>query len=126
MTDKRLTFFYDGACPLCRREIAFYKRLDKDGRVDWRDVSTGGADDELRPGLTRGQALQAMTAETPAGEIKRGAAAFVAVWRELPGFRWLAPLAALPPVLWLLERAYRGFLKVRPRLTGRRPAACAR
>jgi len=34
-----LTVFYDGACPLCRREIAFYQRLDRAQRLVWRDVA---------------------------------------------------------------------------------------
>ena len=120
MTEQRLKFFYDGACPLCRREIALYRRIDSAGRVDWRDISSGDRSAEICPGLTRGEALQAMTAELPSGEVLRGAEAFVAVWRELPGFRWLAPLAGRRPVLWTLERLYRGFLVIRPYLTGRR------
>ena len=45
-----------------------------------------------------------------------GAAAFVAMWRVLPNLRPLAALASPPPILWLLERAYLGFLRVRPSL----------
>jgi hypothetical protein len=43
-----------------------------------------------------------------------GAAAFVAMWRVLPPLRPLAVVASPPPVLWLLERAYEQFLRVRP------------
>ena len=45
-----------------------------------------------------------------------GAAAFVAMWERLPGWRWLARLARLPGMLWLLEVIYRGFLRLRPML----------
>ena len=122
MTTQRLKFFYDGACPLCRREIALYRALDKQGRhVDWQDVSGGDQSVEVCPGLTKRGALRAMHAELPSGELVRGAAALVELWRALPGFRWIAPLASWRPVLWCLERAYRGFLRIRPALTGRRP-----
>ncbi|MBB3892310.1 putative DCC family thiol-disulfide oxidoreductase YuxK [Phenylobacterium haematophilum] len=45
-----------------------------------------------------------------------GAAAFVAMWRVLPNTRLLAAAASNPPALWLLERAYRLFLRMRPGL----------
>ena len=41
MTPPALTIYYDGSCPLCRREIAFYRRLRATMRLDWVDVSQG-------------------------------------------------------------------------------------
>jgi predicted DCC family thiol-disulfide oxidoreductase YuxK len=118
--DSRLTVFYDGGCPLCRREIAFYGRLDRDRKIRWKDVA--GSQGELRScGLTRREALAVIHARKPDGDLARGAEAFVEIWRRLPWFRRVAPLAAWPPALWFLERGYRGFLKIRPWLTGRRP-----
>ncbi|MEC8852758.1 MAG: DCC1-like thiol-disulfide oxidoreductase family protein, partial [Pseudomonadota bacterium] len=40
-----LTIFYDGGCPLCAREIAFYRRRAGAGRLDWIDVAAWGAED---------------------------------------------------------------------------------
>ncbi len=112
-----LTVYYDGACPLCRREVAAYRRLDRAGRIAWQDVSHPGA----RPGcdLSRDAALRRFHVRAADGRLRSGAAAFVALWRQLPGFRRLAPLAAWPPALWLLERAYRGFLRIRPWISRR-------
>ncbi len=45
-----------------------------------------------------------------------GASAFAAMWRAIPRLRPLGLLARIPPVLWLLEGAYRIFLRLRPRL----------
>jgi len=30
--------FYDGGCPLCRREIAHYRRIDGDRQLCWIDI----------------------------------------------------------------------------------------
>ena len=54
--------------------------------------------------------------EAPDGTRLHGGEAFVAMWQRLPGWRWLARLAGLPGVLPMLERAYSGFLRMRPRL----------
>jgi hypothetical protein len=36
------------------------------------------------------------------------------VWAQLPGWRVLAWLAKVPGVLWVMEKAYSGFLPMRP------------
>lgn len=35
-----LTDFFDGSCPLCRREIALYRDLPSTLHIHWVDVST--------------------------------------------------------------------------------------
>jgi len=45
-----------------------------------------------------------------------GAAAFAALWRAIPLLAPFGHLARNPALLWILERTYRGFLRVRPRL----------
>jgi len=48
------------------------------------------------------------------GEIVSGAAAFVHLWQQLPGWKYIALLARLPGVLNLMELGYENFLRVRP------------
>ena len=60
----------------------------------------------------RGVSAALAAADTLGG----GAAAFAAMWRAIPVLRPLGQAARFPPLLWLLERAYRGFLRIRPRL----------
>lgn len=36
----RLSVFYDGDCPLCQREIAFYRRRSGAERIRWIDVAS--------------------------------------------------------------------------------------
>jgi predicted DCC family thiol-disulfide oxidoreductase YuxK len=112
--DPALTVLYDGACPLCRREIGLYRGLPASTPLCFADVSQ--PDQALPQGSTRAQLLARFHVLTAHGELLSGASAFVAMWATLPGWRWLARLARLPGVTWLMERAYRLFLRLRPRL----------
>jgi demethoxyubiquinone hydroxylase (CLK1/Coq7/Cat5 family) len=116
-TEAPLTVLYDGACPLCRREIALYQGLPANAPLCFADVSDPAVPPP--PATTRAQLLARFHVRHADGRLESGAAAFVALWQRLPGWRWLAVLARLPGVLWLLERAYRAFLPLRPALQER-------
>ncbi len=105
-----MTVLYDGDCPLCRREIAVYQGLAAREPVRWVDVSAPGTDlpDE------RSTLMARFHVQREDGSLLSGAEAFLALWARLPGWRWLAFLGRLPGAAWLMERAYVGFLRVRP------------
>jgi predicted DCC family thiol-disulfide oxidoreductase YuxK len=107
-----LTVMYDGACPLCRREIALYRGLPADVRVDFEDVSDPAVPVPL--GADRTALLARFHVRTADGRWLDGARAFVALWAVMPGWRWLARLGRLPGAAVAMEAAYRGFLRVRP------------
>jgi predicted DCC family thiol-disulfide oxidoreductase YuxK len=107
-----VTVWYDGACPLCRREIALMRRLDWRGAIVFIDVAT--TPDPSCP-IDRASLLARFHAEED-GVIHHGAAAFAAMWRAIPLLRPLGLAARNRVVLRLIERAYRLFLRLRPRL----------
>jgi len=109
-----LTVLYDGACPLCRREIGIYRGLQPDMPVCFADVSD--ASQALPPGTTREQLLARFHVRDADGRLLSGAQAFLALWATLPGWRWLARVGRLPGAAWAMERAYRLFLHARPAL----------
>ncbi len=116
-TTSVLTVLYDGACPLCRREIGVYRDLQPlrpDAPVCFTDVSTPVA--PLPPGTTREQLLARFHVQRHDGELLSGAEAFLALWAALPGWRWLAFAGRLPGASWAMERTYRLFLRWRPML----------
>ena len=104
--------WFDGACPLCTREIALMRRLDRPGAITFVDVAAGA--DPSCP-IDRAALLARFHAEED-GVLHNGAAAFAAMWRAIPVLRPLGLAARNPAVLRVLEAAYLQFLKVRPRL----------
>lgn len=115
--DAPLTVLYDGACPLCRREIGVYRSLQPlrpDGPVCFADVSDAAT--ALPSGVTREQLLARFHVRARDGQLLSGAQAFLALWAALPGWRWLALVGRLPGAAWAMERGYRLFLRLRPTL----------
>lgn len=104
------TVYYDGACPVCAREIAHYRRCEGAERLLFVDVSAGP---DPAPDLTRAAALARMHVRAADGRLVSGAAAFAVLWQALPGWRRLGRVAALPGVAQALELAYRAFLHAR-------------
>ena len=102
--------FYDGGCPICRAEIAQYRRMRGGERIAWTDVSSGPTPAEL----DRETALARFHARRADGGLVSGFRAFLAVWRANPRLAPLARLLDRPPMTWAGEAAYRLFLKVRP------------
>ena len=106
-----VTVWYDSQCPLCVREIALMKRLDRRGAINFVDLY-GARDCPVDPA----ELLRRFHARERGQPVVSGAAAFAAMWRAIPVLRPLGLLAKFPPVLWILEGAYRVFLLLRPRL----------
>jgi predicted DCC family thiol-disulfide oxidoreductase YuxK len=109
-----VTVWYDSDCPMCIREIALMRRLDRRGAIDFVEIQ--GA---VGCPIDTKTLLQRFHAQERGQPIVTGAAAFAAMWRAIPVLRPLGLLARFRPVLWLLERLYRGFLKIRPWLQRR-------
>lgn len=113
--EQGLTVYYDGACPLCRREINFYRRRRGGAAVNWVDVSVAG-EASIAPDLTRADAMARFHVRLPDGTMQAGVRGFGELWATLPGFSWLGRIARNRAAQPALEAAYRGFLKLRPAL----------
>jgi predicted DCC family thiol-disulfide oxidoreductase YuxK len=109
-----VTVWFDGACPLCTREMALMRRLDRRARIRFVDV----ADPSTSCPIDRSELLARFHAEEQ-GRVLSGAAAFAAMWRAIPVLRPIGLLARLGPVERLLERMYIHFLRWRPALQRR-------
>ncbi len=87
------------------------RRLDTARAITFVDVAR---EDAACP-LDRGELLSRFHAAED-GRIVSGAAAFAAMWRAIPRLRPIGLAARNPLVLAVLERLYRLFLHLRPRL----------
>lgn len=104
--------YFDGACPVCAREIALYRRADGGDQVQWLDVSPPDAA-ACAPDLDRATALARLHVRDETGRLHVGGAAFLVLWRALPGWRrWTRWLDHAQGRL-LLSAAYAVFLRLR-------------
>jgi len=104
----RPTVFYDGDCPLCRREIAHYRRVDSANRLHWVDAANA-ADTLAEHGLSREQAMAELHVLDGSGRWQRGVDAFLVIWQHLPAYRWLAKLVTVLGLRRPLGYGYRHF-----------------
>jgi ubiquinone biosynthesis monooxygenase Coq7 len=107
-----LTVYFDGACPVCSREIAMYRRQPGAEACTWIDASAC-PDAALGPDLTRDAALARFHVRRADGELVDGMRGFAALWRTLPRTAWLGRVASIWPIPIVLDAAYRAFLALR-------------
>ena len=109
--EQRPLVFYDGACPLCSREIAHYRRIDRAQRLRWVDAATE-AKVLAAHGLDPERAMAELHVLDGNGGWHRGVDAFLVIWSRLPAYRWLARLVSalgLRTPLVLLQGDIDGF-----------------
>lgn len=111
---QKLVMFFDGSCPLCRREVRHYRRVDRSRRIEWIDINE---DRTLLNafGISYDDAMQRLHVLTRDGRMVGGAYAFAAVWLELPYYRWLAKFLYGTRTLPALDVLYGKFARWRYR-----------
>ncbi|MGI1661892.1 thiol-disulfide oxidoreductase DCC family protein [Palleronia sp. KMU-117] len=95
---------FNNTCPICAREVGHYRRAAEDAGAP---IGFHGLDDAAVAacGLDRDAAARRFHVWRD-GELLSGVDAFVALWRELPRWRWLARVVSLPLVRPLAGVAY--------------------
>ncbi|HRP95790.1 MAG TPA: DUF393 domain-containing protein [Rhodocyclaceae bacterium] len=117
---RKLTVFYDGACPRCIRDRAWYESLSgaTDETVEWLDIT--GRDDELRRlGIEPEAALRELHVRDADGVIHRELDAYILLMSRVPRLKPLAWLIGLPGLRTLLSRLYRAWVLRRLRAENR-------
>lgn len=107
-----LKVYFDGSCPLCRVEVTHYRSQKGASQLCFIDVSHSSA--SIEADLTIENAMARFHVRRSDGQLVSGAAAFVSVWQELPGWRRAARATEFPGMMLLLESVYCLFLLIRP------------
>ena len=109
--------FFDGDCPLCRREIDWLRKRDRHHQIDFVDIAAPSFVEEQY-----GRSFETLMAQIHGREPNGRWVIGVEVFRRLyqaAGFGPLVRLSRLPVVKQFLDLAYRIFARYRTRLTGR-------
>ncbi len=112
--EPNIEVFYDGDCPVCRWEIKFYERLDKQCRISWTNILVLNATDLPKGKNTADLLGKFHVRNLPAQPDQHwhiGVDAFARIWRELPFFKYFAWLFSVPGIRQLAQLAYLGFIR---------------
>jgi predicted DCC family thiol-disulfide oxidoreductase YuxK len=113
---RELTVFYDGACPICAKEISHLSHLDESPSgqcaIDFVDLSTVPDDDTLRKRLgtqstTRADAMMSLhIVNNNTGVVSTGVDSFVQMWSRLPYWKTFSRLFSVPGVMPVANAVY--------------------
>lgn len=112
-----IEMFFDGACPLCKREVDLIRRRDHDQKIVFTDISAPDFEAEAL-GKSHDELMAEIHGRLPDGTWLRGVEVFRRVYEAI-GFRSLVRLSRLPGISLALDVGYGLFARNRLRLTGR-------
>ena len=99
---KKLTLFYDGACPLCQAEILFLSGRNDANLLEFVDINSELFDPQ-KAGILCEAAMVAMYGQFDSGKLIQGVSVFHEAYRRanLPFLAWLFSRKLLQPFLSL-------------------------
>jgi len=114
----KLTFLYDGGCPLCLRETNFLKKRDTLKEISFVDINTKDYDKTLFKNISYSEAMSNLHGILGNGEIIRGLDV-LAYSYELIGLGWVYSPLKIKFLSSILRLVYRYWAKYRLQITGR-------
>lgn len=96
---------FNGACPICSREVAHYARLSDAARCPITFDNLGDPDRLAQWNISAEEAAKRFHVRQN-GQLYSGLPAFVILWGAIPRTRWLARIFNLPGLHWIASKAY--------------------
>lgn len=109
--------FYDGDCPLCRREVDLLTRWDRHSRIRRTNIATPDFHAEAF-GISQERLMAEIHGRLPDGSWITGVEVFRRLYSAV-GLRWLVAPTRWPGIRWMMDLGYGLFARNRLRLTGR-------
>lgn len=109
--------FFDGDCPLCVREIAVLRKLDKRQRIVFTDIADKTFDPSTL-GTDYASLMSRIQGRLPDGSWIEGVEVFRRLYTAV-GFGPLIAVTRIPGISHAMNAAYTLFAKNRLKLTGR-------
>ncbi len=120
MTEIKLTLLFDGACPLCQREVSFLRSRDILSRIAFVDIDSPSYDPELYNKISYRDAMGRIHAITASGEVLKGIRVFQEAY-QLIGLGWVYAPTRWPVIGVLADFFYQAWAQWRLPFT-RRPS----
>tara|TARA_B100000579_G_scaffold290144_1_gene240915 strand:+ start:1919 stop:2320 length:402 start_codon:yes stop_codon:yes gene_type:complete len=118
MNKSRLTIFFDGGCPLCKREVDFLRSRNQKSFLEFIDINSSDFSLELEYGITYKQAMQRIHALKSDGTFIKDIKVFQEAY-SLIGLGWVYAPTKLPVLDKLFEYIYSTWAKFRLKITFR-------
>ena len=118
MKTTKLTIFFDGECPLCKREVDFLQSRNKKKFLEFVDINSLDSNLELNYGITYKQAMERIHALKNDGSFIKDVEVFQEAY-QLIGLGWIYAPTKLPIIDNLIELIYKLWAKNRLKITSR-------
>ena len=118
MTQGKLTLLFDGACPLCLREVKFLRSRDTHKNIIFVDIDSPNYQPDTYSGISYKDAMSRIHAINESGEILQDVAVFREAYR-LIGLGWIYAPTNWPVLGSLIDQVYKIWAKWRLPVTRR-------
>ena len=118
MSTVKLTIFFDGGCPLCKREVDFMQSRNQKGYLRFIDINSSDFSLDLKYGVTYKQAIERIHALKSDGSVIKDLKVFQEAY-SLIGLGWIYAPIKLPILEKVIEFIYGLWAKYRLKITFR-------
>ena len=118
MNTPKLTIFFDGGCPLGKREVDFLQSKNQNGSLIFIDINTSDFSSDLKYGITYKQAMDRIHAMKSDGSVIKDIKVFQEAY-SLIGLGWIYAPTKLPILDKFIEFIYGLWAKYRLKITFR-------